>query len=229
MKVIDDGSKKLHWWNRNYFFAGTLVFIVINILLFWLAGDNWETIIGNGYKTNSWSTSMNFDNMIRSFLNAFSHGSWRHVLLNMLCFLVLGIYLERKKGTLPFAALVLTMIFLSSLAIGANYCSVRWHGFSGVNYALCAYVIVDFIFMLVSKERTKTNIIFGIIMIVAIYLAMCMNVGSSFALSFEWYPHDLINNMAHYSSMLVGAMFSVVLQLTKLFAKKEEFNTREKK
>lgn len=226
MKVIDDGCKKLHWWNRNYFFIGTIIIIAVNILLFWLAGNDWESVIGDGSSAH-WGAAISFNNIIRLILNAFSHSSWQHVLLNMLCFLIVGIYLERKKGTFSFMALVLVMTFLSSLAIGANRCGIGWHGFSGANYALYAYVIVDYVFMFVSKKWTKTNIIYGAIMIALIYLAMCANDGATF--SFEWYPYDLIYNMGHYSSMLAGMVFSMALQVTKLFAKKEEFITKEKK
>ena len=40
MRFIDDKNKKINWWNRNYFFAGTIFISVLFIVIFAIWG-NW--------------------------------------------------------------------------------------------------------------------------------------------------------------------------------------------
>ena len=39
MKFIDDKSKNLKWYNRNYLYLGTLLIVVINIFVFAVIGN----------------------------------------------------------------------------------------------------------------------------------------------------------------------------------------------
>lgn len=50
MKFFDDKSKNLKWYNRNYFYIGTIIVIVLNILLF--------AILGNDYARYWWPACM---------------------------------------------------------------------------------------------------------------------------------------------------------------------------
>lgn len=218
MKVIDDNTKKLYWWNRNYFFISTILIVITNIVLFGVAGNDWQSFIGK--REANWGAILNFDNLIRQCLNSFSHSNWQHVLLNMLCFFIAGIYLERKKGTINLFVLVLIMTFCTSTAVGANDLGIGWHGFSGVNYGLYAYIIVDYCFSFRKGTRTKFNIISGTIVIALIYFAMCFNGGTS-TVSFVWYPYDLMHNMGHYSSFFAGAVLGVTIQMVKIISRKE--------
>lgn len=94
------------------------------------------------------------------------------------------------------------------------------HGFSGVNYALYAFVIIDYIFYIFKKDKGKANVIYGAIVIGLIYLAMCYNGGTT-GFGFNWYPYDLINNMGHYTGFLAGLIISLVINICKLQSKKE--------
>ena len=218
MKVIDDNTKELFWWNRNYFFIGTILIVITNITLFGAAGNVWEHSIGKN--ESDWGAILNFDNLIRQFLNSFSHSNWQHVLLNMLCFFVVGLYLERKKGTIELLLLVAAMAFFTSTAVGANHLRVHWHGFSGVNFGFYAYVIVDYFFMLRKETRNDFDLISGAIIIALIYFAMCFNGGTS-TVSFTWYPYDLMYNKGHYSSFCAGAIFGITTQIVKIISRKE--------
>ena len=218
MKLIDDNTKKLYWWNRNYFFAATVIIVLINIMLFGFGGSDWTSFIG-GY-SSGWSWAFDFDNVIRHFLNAFSHANWHHTLLNMLSFFIVGIYLERKKGTLGLLLLVLIMAFFTSTAIGANYMSINYRGYSGVNFGIYAYIIVDYCFMFINKTKSKFNIISGGVVLGFIYLSMCFCGGTS-TFEFKWYPYNIMYNMGHYSSFLAGTVLGLTIQLVKFFAPKE--------
>ena len=95
-----------------------------------------------------------------------------------------------------------------------------WHGFSGVNYALFFYIIVDYIFSFRKERRSKGNIIFGAIILILIYLAMSfINVAGEFAIT--WYPIHLVSNIAHYTSALVGLLLGIVLQFAMMRKPKE--------
>jgi len=228
-RIIDDKSKKITRWNKNYFFAATAFVIVLNLALFFFAGANWERIIGSdnpadSSHTSNWSAVFRFDNIIRGFLNCYSHSSTQHVALNMLCFLVYGLYLERKQGTLYFLLTVLVMSFITSFAVGANYLSVNYHGFSGVNYGFYAYVIIDYIFSFFKGKVSLFNIISGAVVIALIYLAACFSGGTS-AVSFTWYPYDFMTNMGHYSSAFAGLILALIINISQLITIKQQLKT----
>ena len=220
MKFIDDRSKNLKWWNRNYFFVGTIIVIIINILLFAICGNDWQSF----YSVDSydhWHNVFYFAPTIRSLLNAFSHANWQHVLLNMLCFAVAGSYLERKKGTFGTILYVLFGVYFSGIAVIANDLSIYYHGFSGVNYFIYAVTIIEYLFSFRHQIRNKTNIVLGGIIVALIYLAMCFN-GETSGFSFALYPYDLMTNLGHYSSFVVGLILALIIQTTRFLAVRQK-------
>ena len=215
MKFFDDSSKKTKWWNRNYFFAGTIVVIIINIILYAKCGNSWE---GGTVKIDDmghWGDVFYFNPTIMTFLNAFSHANWQHVLLNMLCFAIVGLYVERKIGTFGIVGFVVFSAYVCGVAVTANDLSVGWHGFSGVNYFLYAYVILDYVFSFRKSKRNLINTVLGASVIAVIYVAMCFCSGVS-GFEFEFYPYDLMHNMGHYSAFLMGIAIGLFKNLLEL-------------
>ena len=221
MKVIDDSTKKLHWWNRNYFFLATILVVLVNILLYGLLGSNWRLEFKYEEGLGRWFERINFSNIVRVCFDAFAHADWQHVLLNMLCFFICGLYLERKMGSLSLLGLVLAMTFFTSCAIAANFGGDAGPGFSGVNFGLYAYILVDYLFVFRKRTRTKFNMIAGAVMLALIYFAMCYN-GDDVHFGYKWYPHDLLYNMGHYSSALVGLVLGLFVQIVRVIAEKEQ-------
>ncbi len=220
MKVIDDKSKKkLNWWNRNYFFIGALLVIAANLLIFAFAND-WYVNLFKVEGGDHWNDIFYFTPTLLTFFSSFSHASWQHVLLNMLCFLVAGIYIERKRGSISTILLVVFAAFISALAITTNALSVGSVGFSGVNYFLYAYIIIDYLFSFQKTERNKFNTIFGGIVLVIIYLATCYNESLA-EFAFTWYPHNLIHNLAHYSSFIAGLIVCFVISFVRFMTRRE--------
>ena len=219
MKIIDDNSKKIRWWNRNYFFAGTIIVVLINILIHAITPDH---IWFHKWRIYSyWNSELSFDNLNKQFVSAFLHSNWQHVLLNMLCFLICGAWVERRKGTFELLGLVFVMAWVAEAFIGANDLSTGSVGYSGVNYAFYAYAIIDYCFLLLRKTtRTKINVISGGILMALIYFATCFDGGTE-TVSFQWYPYDFMHNMGHYSAFFGGAILSITLQLAKLIAVRE--------
>lgn len=224
--VLDDGNKKLKWWNRNWFFATTVAIIAVNLLIYFFAND-WQNDafpIDRGWyvQLNHWHDVFYFTPTWHSFFSSFSHANVQHVCLNMLCFLVAGAYIERKYGSISLFLTVILAAYLSAVAINANNLSANAHGYSGVNYFLYAYIIVDYIFYFIkNKQRNKITTISGGVVIALIYLASCFN-GETETFSFAWYPYDLSHNIGHYSSFLIGFVCTLALKLVQLKTRWEE-------
>lgn len=215
-KILNDDYRDKNWFFRNYFFIGTAAVILTCSLLFIFGGYSWNPIV---YGSHGWTEGLYFNPLFYGFLNSFGHANLQHMLLNMLCFLIAGLYLERKTGTLSLLLLIIAFAFLSTGITAANYFSVSSIGYSGVNYALYFYIIADFIFMLFHKtERKILNTILGIIILALIYLAMCFSGGTS-KFSFELYPYDLFNNMGHTGGAFAGLVVGLIVQITKLKSK----------
>lgn len=226
MKYIDDESKKLYWWNRNYFFLGTILIVLLNILIYSQTSDD-HLWFYNWKDSAHWGSVLSFNSLLKHFVSAFIHLSWQHVLLNMLCFLICGAWLERRKGTLQLVFLVFVMAWIAEVFAGANDLSTASFGYSGVNYGLYAYAIIDYCFLFRKETRTKINVITGAVLMGLIYFAACFDGGSS-SISFCWYPKDFMYNMGHYSAFLGGTIFGLTLQLAKLAAVKERRDREEK-
>lgn len=209
MKFIDCENKDLKWFNRNLFYVGTVIVVLINVLAFVLGGSSWAI----EYVSSRWTDVLNFNNLIACFLSAFEHSNLQHCLLNSLCFLIAGTYVERKIGTINLLVLVFTFALFCECAVDANH-SGGSVGFSGVNYAFYAYIIIDYVFGFINKKQTKINVIYGAIILALIYLACCF-CGGTHAFAFKIYPYDLINNMGHYTSFLTGAILTLLLQFIK--------------
>ncbi len=205
MKLV----KNTKWHNKNLFYIGTIFVIALNVFLFFYNGNNWEI----EYVYSKWTDVLNFHNLIFSFFSAFKHANLQHCLLNCLCFLIAGTYVERKVGTLNLLVLVFSFAFFCECAVDANNRGSSV-GFSGVNYAFYAYIIIDYIFMFVNKRQNKVCIIYGAIVLFLIYVATCFCGGTS-SFSFKIYPYDLLNNMGHYTSFLTGAILTLLLQFVK--------------
>lgn len=128
----------------------------------------------------------------------------------MLCFFIAGLYLERKTGSLGLWGLVLSIAILQGCVCTAAYGYFR--GFSGANYALYAYIVIDYLFSLGNARRNKTDLIFGGVVLALIYFAMCFNGGTS-EVSFAVYPYDLLHNLGHGTGFFCGAIVALLVQL----------------
>lgn len=225
LKFINNNRNDLTWWRRNFFFAATVFVALLVIILHASLGSRWHIETDNGYLYEQimqgfsgskahWTDGLYFKSLVQVFLAAFSHSNWQHALLNMLCFFICGIYLERKLGSVKFFSLVLCFAFFGDCAVAANNNSIEFYGFSGVNFALYAYVLIDYLFCVIPKERrNKLDTIYGGIMLGLIYFAMCFNGGTA-RVSFTWYPHDAFYNLGHYTSYFVGLIIATFLCAT---------------
>ena len=211
---LDDKSKKLNWLNRNYFFVVTVFIVLLNIIVYAVHGSD----TGNFYYPSNWG-KFSVNNLFQALVNSYTHANWQHTLLNMLCFFIAGLYIERKKGSLQFLLFMVMMSLFTAFATCTNDVGIWWHDFSAVNYGLYGYIFVEYIFTLCQKEkRYLFNIIFGAVVVGLIYFAMCFSGGVE-RVSFEWYPDDLLHNLGHASGLVAGLVLGLYEQLSSLIIK----------
>jgi len=216
------GNNKKRWLTKNYFFVATLAFLFFCVIFHSVMsrhGDGWiymEVLIPmRGDYTF-------FRSLFRSFLSNFAHSDVEHLLLNMLCFVVVGTYLERKIGSIKiFGLIILIAIFSGMWATGLI--SHSWVGFSLVNYGLYGFIIIDFIFSAINKKiRKKPAMIYGGVILGLIYIAMCYvsmpYQGWTIGGAFTWYPWDLIRHWGHYTGFVVGIGLCLIMLITKIVA-----------
>lgn len=211
---IDDKSKTITWLNRNYFFITTVFIVLLNIIIYAVHGSDTKI-----FQVKPYWGQFSVANLFQALVNSYTHANWQHTLLNMLCFFFAGLYLERKKGSLKFLLFMFVMSIFTAFASCTNDISLSAIGFSGVNYGLYGYIIIEFLFTLLQKDkRYLFNIICGIIILALIYFATCFNGGTS-KVSFVWYPYDLLHNLGHASGFVVGLIFGIYEQTCRLISK----------
>jgi len=218
MKALDkilNESSQTNCFAKNYFFAAT-VFIVAFCIILHAANVDSSFFIGtSSYEIHE---ARNLSQVIyvssELFLRSLMHSNWQHALLNMLCFLVVGSYLERKMGSVRLFLSLIVVIIISSWAL--RMWARFFVGFSGVNFALYAIVIVDYIFVLLDKGRTKQRLIYGGMVVALIYFAMCFSGGTQ-AISFRWYPYDLLNHGGHAAGFLAGFVIYISYKVLGVF------------
>ena len=145
----------------------------------------------------------------------------------MLCFAVCGVYLERKMGSLYFFVLIVFLAFFGSCATAANNNSMTFRGFSGVNFSLYAYILIDYIFLCCRKnERNKFRLIYGGVMHALIYFATCFN-GDANSVRFSPFPNDLLYNLGHYTGYFVGLIFGLTVNAVSIVYRRKYALTKE--
>ena len=211
---LDEKNKILTWWNRNYFFVTTVFITLLNIILHAACKRPWIAVRPN------WGT-FSVVNLVQALIDSYFHSNWQHVLLNMLCFFIAGLYLERKMGSLKFFLFMIIMSLFTSFASCTNDISIGAIGFSAVNYGLYGYILIEYPLMFIQRgNRYLFNIISGAMIIGLIYFAMCFSGGTS-RVSFALYPDDLLHNLGHASGFVVGLIFGLYEQICSLISKKK--------
>ena len=169
-----------------------------NILLFAIGGNNWSNFIESNSNP---STVADMERIFRSFLNVFSHASVGWLIFSMLCFLLCGLYLERKVGSIRFVVLTLVIAFFSATATATNFLSVEWSGFSVAAYGLFGYIVAGYIFSTWRDRQRQYNQIFNIIYdSIAGVIIFCIILVTGFS------KGNIIHNIGHSSAFLLGAV-----------------------
>ena len=192
MKYVDDKNKNLKWWNRNYFWLGTILYVFINLMLYMSLRDL--------VSTSGWSVSAEF---FQRCIDVHIHSSWEHVLHNMLGYSICAFYIERKMGTLQFIGLNIFVTLVASA--GYTGCSFIW-------FFMLGYVVIDYLFSFKKSQRNSSNIITGAIVIALEYFRCCFYDGPN-GIALTYTPVQLLDNNAHFGGFMVGAGSAFVVHI----------------
>lgn len=210
MKFFDDKSKNITKLNRNYLYIiGTIFLVIINFLIFFAFKKDLHYIYN---MDTTWNDFVPI-NVLNAMFGAITHNNFEHVLGNMINLVVISIYLERKLGTLKYRYLNIIFMFLCVGLTSHVKSNINHVGYSGVNFALYAFIIIDFLFSLKKEKRNITNIILGIISILYAYI-FSMSWGGRAFIDIAPYPHNLIHNMGHYTGFFVGLLIGFFYQMS---------------
>ena len=208
MKFFDDKSKIVTKWNRNYFYVGTIFLIAVNFIIFFVLKQDLHNIYNSSAAWGDFAPI----NILNAMFGAITHWDFDHVLGNMINLAVISIYLERKLGTFKYLYLNIILMFLCVGLTSHVRGDINHAGYSGVNFALYAFIIIDFIFSLKKDKRNLTNIILGVIVILYAYI-FSMSWGGGGFIDVASYPYNLIHNMAHYTGFFVGILVGLFYQI----------------
>ena len=210
MKFVDYENKVITKFNKNYFWTVSFIYILLNICLYAIFKHNnilWSLI------DTKWQNFNGIKDLIISIGNLYTHTSWAHVLRNMFAFSISALYIERKIGSLKFLGLILLLSIFASPMV-SMYVGLKWAGSSVIYFAVWGYVIIDYIFYMFKKDKHKTNIILGAIVISCKYIGSCLTeniIGTNIFL-----PIQLLYNAGHYFGFIVGILISLIIQIAQL-------------
>ncbi|MDJ0698239.1 MAG: rhomboid family intramembrane serine protease [Woeseiaceae bacterium] len=157
---------------------------------------------GLAYYTRSW-------NPLTMVTSSFAHGSWMHIIGNLIFFFAFAATVEGLVGTAMFGASIIAM----SLFIGV-FCSVGAYA-TGIHYTTVGLsgIVTGMIGMfayLLPRGRIRCFywfiVIFGFIAVPAWILALWY-IGSDIYRLFAVEDNGIINVMAHVSGGLAGYLF----------------------
>ena len=217
MKFVDDKNKKLRWYNRNFFWVVTIVYIALNILLYKYIGYNKLRYLENEH----WIVFGPVKDWLIAIGNTYSHSSWEHVLHNMLAISFCLFYMERKMGSIN-----LTLVLLSLTVIVAPICCVgaffSWKGNSGIWFAAFGYVLVDYLFSLRKSERNLTNIIIGAVVLILEWFRTGFYDKRDGGIGWVLAPYQILQNWAHEIGFYIGALLALIICTVKIQNQKKE-------
>lgn len=212
MKFFDDKNKNVNWWNRNYFFAGTIFISVLFIVIFAIWG-NW----GENLLSEMKNEEQNLNILVRYFYSLCLHynfSNWRTLLFNILGLVVSGFYLERKTGSLNFILLVIGLGALCSTTdifpdlYRSISSSFEW-------FVLSGYILIDYTFSLFQKNKNITNTIIGAVCIALLYIRLGFYDISGGGIGFSLYPHQILDVVSHFAIFMTGIIVSLIVQIAK--------------
>jgi len=140
---------------KNYFFLSTAAIALTIILLYAIGGNSWQEVISVPYAVTG---APEPSRLIRTFLNAFSSYNAAALTLSVLGFLICGLFLERRLGSINFFVLVILMTFFTSTATAVSLLHENWQGFIIVVYGLLAFIVLDFL-RLFFRQALKHSLI----------------------------------------------------------------------
>lgn len=210
MKFVDDSKKEIHWWNRNYFWVGTIFYIMLIIVIFACC-----LCYGEIFDEKSTGFLYSLSSFYNGFLGNFIHSSWEHCLHNMLGISFVSFYLERRYGTIPFLTLIFGFSFI--IRFGGVGSSIVW-------FALYGFVLIDYLFSLRKTKRNWSNIIVGAVVLILEFIRAGFYDTPSGGIGYNIYPYQLLNNAGHFYGFIFGLTISLAINIVAFLVEKRNGN-----
>lgn len=219
---LDDKSKcSAKWWNKNYFFIGSIFFILLNIILFAIFGGEAVFDLDKQFTTDGY-LSDEFNNFILCFCGNFTHADWEHVLQNMLGISVCLLYMERKLGTFNLLGMLVAITAFCSFLYLPSDSSVC--GSSIVWFACFGYVVVDYLFSFRKRLRNKTNIFFGLfVILLEFFRCGFYDDYSTGTRIIKWGIIPVQLSGGHAQGFLIGLCLCIIVNMVCIFKEKQSF------
>lgn len=222
MKLFDDYQKDVKWYNRNYFFAGTIALLGVMFLIQYAIKTDINKLIS--------------DNIYWSYLlEDLMFISVESLVVSAICIGIVSLFLEKYWGTFKYLVVVLVLLPILSLTVPtliATYLlknpdveSFTGVGVSFLTFALYGFAIVTMLFHLKKYILDGKHSIFNWIVLAIIIVTMCTifpmeivdNKIADYLKDIKFTAFEnLTKNLINWNSLLVGGVLAILCEVFSL-------------
>lgn len=196
MKFVDDYKKELKWYNRNYFFLGTMLTVGLMFLIYYVIGDMIENVI----ETNRY---------LAYLFAPISAQNIQGLVISAVFVFFTSLFLEKYWGSIKYFVVVLISLPITSMMVNTIYGLYKLDNpdyaliglqLSYLAYTLFGFVIVAMIFNLKKYLFDGKHSVLNWILLVLIIAIMCV-----------LFPVEYKNNVLVYIKGVKFGVFSGLL------------------
>lgn len=219
MKFVDDYKKELKWYNRNYFFLGTIITVGLMFLIYYVIGD----IIENLIETNRY---------LGYLFAPISAQNIQSLVISAVCVLLASLFLEKYWGSIKYFVVFLISLPITSMMVNTIYGLYKLDNpdyalvglqLSYLVYTLFGFVIVAMIFNLKKYLFDGKHSVLNWILLVLIIAIMCVLFPAEYnnilvyikGVKFGVFS-GLLSGVEYIASLISGAILGVLCEIYRL-------------
>lgn len=220
MKFVDDYKKELKWYNRNYFFLGTILTVGLMFLIYYVIGDMIENVI----ETNRY---------LAYLFAPISAQNIQGLVISAVCILLASLFLEKYWGSIKYFVVVLISLPITSMMVNTIYGLYKLDNpdyalvglqLSYLAYTLFGFVIVAMIFNLKKYLFDGKHSVLNWILLVLIIAIMCVLFPAEYKNNILVYMKGvkfgvfsgLLSGVEYIASLVAGAILAVLCEIYRL-------------
>lgn len=217
MKFVDDYKKELKWYNRNYFFLGTIIAVGLMFLIYYVLGATIENLVDSNVYLTYLFAPISFQNV-------------QSLVISAVCVLLASLFLEKYWGSIKYFIVFLISLPITSMMVSIIFTTYSFQNLEYVSeglqlsymvYTLFGFVIVGMIFNLKKYLFDGKHSVLNWILLVLIIAIMCVLFPTEYNNDIMAYIKEikfgafsgLLKNVYHWSSLIVGAMLSLLCEI----------------
>lgn len=220
MKFVDDYKKELKWYNKNYFFLGTILVVGLMFLMYYVIGDMIENLI----ETN------------RYFVYLFAPISAQNIqglVISAVCIFFASLFLEKYWGSIKYFVVLLISLPITSMMVNTIYGLYKLDNpdyalvglqLSYLAYTLFGFVIVAMIFNLKKYLFDGKHSVLNWILLVLIIAIMCVLFPAEYNNNVLVYImgvkfgvfSGLLSGVEYIASLIAGAILTLLCEIYRL-------------